>query len=935
MQEADQARIVASGTTEVTGTPVTAGTGATGASTGALPGGPPLLASRLAPPAPPEPVLLRPRLVDRVARGAEGPVTLLLAPAGWGKTTLLSVWARAERNGPAAAWVTVGGGQTTGRLWSYLSAALRAAVAGDRDEGPPPVPDGPPRPDQLEALAVALAARERPVLLVLDDLHRVAEPAALAGLEFLLRHAGGRLRLVAGARGESPLALHHWRLTGGLTVIGPDELAFTADEVADLLVAHGVAVPAEAVPRLAERTAGWPAGLRFAALGAGTDPAYGVPRFAGDRPDIAAYLRDEVLAPLGAAARDVLRRTSVADAARADLAVAVTGRPDAGHLLADAARSSGFVESDGGVPPWYRPHPLLADVLREEVDRLPAGELRELHRRAAGWYATQDRPAEALRHALAAHGWSDATDLFVTGWPELAPDGSSATPVPPEPPDEAVRREPELALAAAAERAYAGQPAAAEAQVRRALAHAAGLPAPRRDRFRRLVAAVELSLARLDGDHGAVRRAADRLLATAPGPAGARVPDPPGDRATPDVADGVVAPDPRAGLVEYDDVWAVAGAAQGLVALAEGDLPTARSRFAAALVAARRAGRGRVELCCASRFALLEAARGRLRAAEELARSALASPHCQGWAGASARGHAYLALTLVAWHRDEPAEAAAHLALAGPAGAEPGGAAFVALCRGGLLADGGDAAAAVHILAGARALAPGREVGGWLTAAEAQVRAAAGDAHGAWALLDATGDAGSPTSALASARLRLAAGDAGAAGRALPDWTAPEAADWPLPVRLGAGLLDAALAAAGGDARRAGRLLEEVLTLAEPEGCRRVFTRADPGVRDLLAAHLDAGTAYWTTVRDLVRDADTRRSDPRQDGPVPALDEPLTERELTILRYLQSILSNVEIAAELSLSVNTVKTHVRNIYRKLNAGRRREAVRRARELRLI
>ncbi|WP_431937278.1 LuxR C-terminal-related transcriptional regulator [Micromonospora sp. RP3T] len=888
--------------------------------------GPPLLASRLAPPAPPEPLLRRPRLLDRLEWGAgAGPVTLLLAPAGWGKTTVLSDWARAERAGPAPVWVSVAEGDTTERVWAYLAAALRTAVAGDPG-AEPPVPVDPPRPAQLEALAAALAAREHPVLLVLDDLHRVTDAQALAGLEFLLRHSDGRLRLVAGARREPPLALHRWRLAGELTVLGPDELAFTADEVADLLVAYGVPVPAEAVPRLAERTAGWPAGLRLATLALGADPARAVAHVAGDQPDIAAYLRDEVLAPLDPAVCDVLRRSAVAVAVRADLAVAVTGRADAGRLLAEAAREGGFVQQDGGSPPWYRPHPLLADLLRDELARLPAGELGELHRRAAGWFAAHDRPAEALRHALAAGEWADATELLVTRWPELAPD-EPARPVPPAPPDppaEAVRRDPELALAAAAERAYAGDPAAADALLRRAVGHATDLPAPRRDRFRRLATAVELSLARLTGDHAEVRRAADRLLATAPHDT----------TAGPDVADAGAAPGARA--VDVDDVRAVAGAAHGLVALAEGDLREAGGRFSAALVAARRAGRSRVELLCASRSALLEAARGALRTAEERARAALSMPPCQGWSSRRDCGYAYLALALVAWHRDRPAEAAAQLALAGPAGAEPGGAALAALCRAGLLADGGEPAAGLHALAAARSVAPGPELGAWLTAGEAQLRAAVGDPGGARALLDAVGDDSTdPALALVSARLWLRAGDARAAVRALPDWTGPGAAGWPLPVRLGAGLLDAALAGAAGDGRRAGRLLEETLALAEPDGCRRVFTRAEPGVRDLLAAHLDSGTAYWATVSDLVRGVDASGADGAPDGPARALDEPLTERELTILRYLQSILTNVEIAAELSLSVNTVKTHVRNVYRKLDATRRREAVRRARELRLI
>ncbi|MEU5527034.1 LuxR C-terminal-related transcriptional regulator [Micromonospora chersina] len=947
--EADRVEVTASPTDVTTATDVTPGWGGSAGGLGVV--GPPLLASRLSPAALPEPVLVRPRLLDRLDRGVAGPVTLVLAPAGWGKTTLLAGWARAVRGEPPPAWVTVEAGDTGERLWAYLAAALRAAADGVPGEGPqPPVPDGPPRPDQLELLAAALAARERPVLLVLDDLHRVTDPAALVGLEFLLRHTEGRLRVVAGARTDPPLALHRWRLAGELTEIGPAELAFTPAEVADLLVAHGVPLPAAAVPRLAERTGGWPAGLRFAALAlrAQADPARAVDRFTGDQPDVAGYLRDEVLAPLDPAARDVLRRSAVAAAVCADLADAVTGRPDAGQVLADLAREGGFVQRDGSSPPWYRCQPLLADLLRDELDRLPADELGELHRRAAGWYAGHDRPAEALRHALAGGEWDTATELLIARWPGLAPyeRDRPAVPAPPEPPAEAVRRDPELALAGAAERAYAGDVEAAAGQLRRAVEHARDLPAPRRDRFRRLAVAVELSLARLAGDHDEVRRAADRLLATG-------APDGPVD-------------DPRAGAAEDADVRAVAGTALGLVALAEGDLPEAAARFAEALAAARRAGRPRTELVCASRSALLDAAHGALRAAERHAREALALPSCQGWSSRLDCGYAYLALALVAWDRDEPAEAAAHLTLAGPATAEPGAAALAALCRAGLLAAGGEPAAALRALGAAREAAPGAELGAWLTADEAQLRAAVGDVESARALLadagagatDAAtaadpsratdagpagpepGRAGGGRAALdvALARVRLRSGDPREAGRALPDWTGPDAAAWPLSVRLSAGLLDAVLTGAGGDGRRAGRILEQVLDLAEPEGCRRVFTRAEPGVRDLLAAHLDSGTAHWPTVSDLVRGADERRADEppeRPAGPERTLDEPLTERELTILRYLQSILSNVEIASELSLSVNTVKTHVRNIYRKLDATRRREAVRRARELRLI
>ncbi|NBE84710.1 AAA family ATPase [Micromonospora sp. NEAU-HG-1] len=947
-------------------------------------GPPPLLASRLTPTPLAEPVLVRPRLLRRLDEGTAGPVTLVSGPAGWGKTTLLGSWARTVESPPA--WVTVEAGDTGARLWSYLAAALHGATGRRPDpaQPPPPAPppaDAPPRPDQLELLAATLAARERPVLLVLDDLHRIADPAALTGLEFLLRHAGQRLRLLVGARTDLPPGLHRLRLAGELTTVGPDELAFTDDEVADLLTAHGVYLPAAAVPRLRERTAGWAAGLRLAALAVRDrpDPVRWLEQFGGDQPDVAGYLREEVLDPLDGAARDRLRRGAVADAFRADLVDALTGGPGAEPVLAALAATGGFVRRDGNRPPWYRCHPLLADLLRAELAGLPAEELRELHLRAAGWYAGHGRPAEALRHDLAAGHWDRATELLVTRWPELVPydrEGFGGPP-PAAPPEEAVRRDPELGLAAAAERAHAGDPDAAAAQLHRAAAHARSLPVPRRDRFRRLATALEVTLARLAGDHDEVRRAAHRLLAT-------RTP-------------GGSADDPRTGAADDADVRATAGAALGLAALADGDLRGAAAEFGPALAAAREGGRPRTELLCASRSALLHAALGELRAAERTARAALALPACQGWSCRVDCAHGHLALALVALHRDQPDEAAAHLALAAPAAdgdalgtpgtsrdpgtfsdprasgdpgsprdrgdfdnvGEPSVAALAALCRAELLSDRGDPAAGLRLLAAARDRLGGagegaaregaagegavgepsvgvRELVGWLLAAEAELRAAHGDLGAARGLFaDGLRHPGGPAPALAVAlaRIELRAGDARAAGYALPDWDGPDAAAWPLSVRLDAGVLAALLARRAGDERRAGRLLERALELAEPDGYRRVFTRAEPGARDLLAAHLDSGTAYWPTVSDLVRAQESAdRPDPASGR---ALEEPLTERELTILRYLQSILSNVEIAGELSLSVNTVKTHVRNIYRKLDATRRREAVRRARELHLI
>ncbi|MGW5560642.1 LuxR C-terminal-related transcriptional regulator [Micromonospora sp. NPDC003944] len=944
--------------------------------------GPPLLASRLTPAVPPEPVVARPRLLRRLDEGSAGPVTLVTAPAGWGKTTLLASWVRlggappdaepgavvpdsgdlsvSPTDHPVTTWMSVETGDDGNRLWTYLAAALRSATGSAADG---PVPDRPPRPDQLEALAATLATADRPVLLVLDDLHRVADPAALTGLEFLLRHAGRKLRLVIGARANLHLPLHRLRLAGELTEIGPDELAFTDDEVADLLTAHAAALPATAVHRLRERTGGWPAALRIAALAVRgqPDPERWVGQFGGDQPEIAGYLHEEVLATVDPAERDLLCRTALVDTVCADLAEALTGRPDAGQALADLARD-GLLHREDTRPPWYRCESLLADLLRADLARLPVDELRELHVRAADWYAGNGRPSDALRHALAAGRWDLAGDVFVAHWPELTRYDGDPThaPAPAPPPAEVIRADPETALACAAERAYAGDLPAATGHLRAAAAHAAGLPVPRRERFLRLVTALELTVARLVDDRAEARAAAARLLRTRP--ADATLAAPGGSAAGPGgqpTSAGVTGSAPTTGgggAADDLDLRAFTGTALGLVELADGALPTAR--FVRAHSAAREAGRPRTELVAASRAALLLALRGELGAAEQAARDALAMPTGRGWSCRLDCGHAYLALAVVALLRDQPEEATANLALARPALAATGGwagdpeggddwlaavsgepvaAAVAALCQARLRHDSGDPAAGQRLLVRAREALADRPsaagLTGLLRAAEAELRAARGDLDSSRELLaGAADDAADPVLAVALAKVQLLAGDAAAAERTLPDWQAPAATDWPLPVRLDAALLDAVLAERAGDGRRAGRILERTLDLAGPQGCRRAFTRAEPPVRDLLAAHLDAGTAHFALVSDLVRVAGSGPAGPATGG---ALDEPLTERELTILRYLQSILSNVEIAGELSLSVNTVKTHVRNIYRKLDATRRREAVRRARELRLI
>ncbi|HEX5597333.1 MAG TPA: LuxR C-terminal-related transcriptional regulator [Micromonosporaceae bacterium] len=873
----------------------------------------PLLTSKLAAAPLPDPVVARPRLLRQLDAGAAGPLTLVVAPAGWGKTTLLGSWFR-DHHAPLA-WLTIEPAADAPRLWAYLHAALRST----EEHGELPAPGGTIDDAYLIQLAAALARRPQSVTLIIDDLHRIDDPAVIDGIDFLLGHADDRLRLVAAARTDAALPLHRWRLTGELTELHATDLAFTAAEAAELLAEQGIGLPTGHVAQLQARTEGWPVGLRLAARSLTThpDPARFVEEFGGNHPDIAAYLAEEVLADLPAEARDALTLAAVAPRFDAALVNAVTGRTDGDELLQAAARSSGFIIPLDTRPAAYRCHRLLGELLRAEIHRRTAQEVRDLRRRAARWYAQHDQPAAALQQALAAGDWDQAVEIFTARWRDLtidhrADDKSLPDPLPPA---ETVRAEPELALGCAVERLGSDDQTSAAEHLRQAEQQSAALHGERRRRFQTLLLATRLAGAEAAGDGPVAADLARRLLDLLP-------PEPP--------VDDAASPDPG--------TRALARCTLGAATLTAGDLTAAETELADGLRHAEPAGLPRVLLACASRLAFVQAGRGQLRAAEETARTAMAVP-LDGDFGRAQRSYVHLALALVAYHRDRPDEAEANLALVdGEPVTEDAAATQVALLRAQLLQDRGDLTASHQaLLAGRkrmeRAAAP--LLVEEFAAAEARLNLARGNAEpvllAAWTGQD--GAAPPPRLAVVLARAHLLTEDPRAAARTAPGWDTPEGESWPLPLRLEAGLIEAVAARHLGDQRRAKRLLERVLQLAEPEGFRRVFRHTDPAVRDLLTAHLDSGTAYWPLVSELTAaDAGTVGGDAI---PSTLAVEPLTERELTVLRYLQSILSNVEIARELSLSVNTVKTHVRNIYRKLDATRRRDAVRRARDLRLL
>ena len=359
-------------------------------------------------------MVARPRLDQRIAEGADGPLTVVTGPPGAGKTTALASWAAASLTPVRVAWVTLDDyDNQPGSFWSHVVKALRQV-------GVPLEETGPALPQTrasgrafLPRLASALATLEPPLVLVLDDLHLLTAPKPLAELAYVLRYARPGLRLVAAARIDPHLPLHRHRLAGELTEIRAADLAFTAREANLLMAQHGLTLPAGAVNLITERVGGWAAGLRLAALSLDghPDPGLFIRNLAAEDNALTSYLVDEVLDALPPAQRELMLRTSILDRVSADLAWELTGDGQASRTLAALARSGGFIQPLGHG--WYRYHPLLAEVLRlklrlESPDRTPG-----LHRQAASWYQRNGLLEEAVAHAAAINDWRLAARIVV------------------------------------------------------------------------------------------------------------------------------------------------------------------------------------------------------------------------------------------------------------------------------------------------------------------------------------------------------------------------------------------------------------------------------------------------------------------------------------------------------------------------------------------
>jgi len=376
-------------------------------------------------------VLERAGLVSRLGDGV--PLTLISAPAGAGKTTLLAEWHAAEAESRGFAWLTLDRGDNDRTLfWSAVLSAVRGAVSEGSARASSSSAEVVPLDSLTGRLPLAelervLARASRPVWVFLDDLHEVHAADVLADLDALLRTPPDGLLLVLASRRDPALALHRLRLAGRLREIRAGDLAFERSEVRQILVHHGVVLGEAELSLLVDRTEGWAAGVRLAALALADaeDPRAVVQSFAGDDRAVADYLAAEVLARLSARERRLLRLCALPEQLTGELAVAVTGDPSAGDLLEELYRDNVLVVRLAQPGGWYRIHTLLRSYLLAEVQRDPS--VPAAHRRTARWFAEHGHLEWAIDHAVRSGDDDLAVEMLTTHGPSLLADGRART----------------------------------------------------------------------------------------------------------------------------------------------------------------------------------------------------------------------------------------------------------------------------------------------------------------------------------------------------------------------------------------------------------------------------------------------------------------------------------------------------------------------------
>jgi LuxR family maltose regulon positive regulatory protein len=904
----------------------------------------PLLETKLYVPKRRRALVPRPRLSQRLDRGTTSKLILISAPAGFGKTTLLTEWLAAGPAAPAderlAAWLSLDRADNDpASFWTYVIAALRTVAPGVGESALTllQAPQPPPIETVLTALLNDLGASTGDIVLVLDDYHVIDARDVQDGMAFLLDHLPPRLQVVIASRTDPALPLARLRARGELVETRAAELRFTPDEAAAYLnETMGLQLTARDVAALEARTEGWIAALQLAALSMqGRDDVAGfIAGFTGDDRYVVDYLAEEVLQRQSDRVQTFLLQTSILGRLSGPLCDAVTGQAGGKAMLEALDRGNLFLVPLDDRRRWYRYHHLFADVLQARLLDEQPDQVPDLHRRASAWYEQNGERSVAIGHALAAGDFERAADLvelaipamsrtrqeaMVRGWLEVFP-------------DEVVRVRPVLSVGFAGALLSGGELEGVESRLRDAerwldvttgtdagsVARSAEMVVADEEEYRRLPGMIELyraALALARGDVPGTVRHARRALE----------------------------------LALADDHLCRAGASGllGLASWASGDLEAGHSAYAECMTGLRRAGHIADTFGCAIALADIRLVQGRLGEAMRTYEQALQRAPEQG--GPVLRGTAdmYVGMSGVHRERNDLHTATQQLLRSQELGEHAGLPQNryrwrVAMAR--IRQTEGDLDGALDLLNEAERLYVGDffpnvrpvpalrarvwiaegslgEALGWareqhlsvdddlsylrefehitlarVLMARYQDERAERSAHGAIRLLD---------------RLLRAAEEGERAGSVIEIL-----------------VLRALAYQRHGDIAAALSCLERAVTLGGPEGYVRVFVDEGPPMAALLSV-----AAKQQAAGNYVRQLLAAVTGTEQDGPVKqALIEPLSERELDVLRLLGTELDGPAIARELMVSLNTVRTHTKHIYAKLAVTNRRAAVRRAAEL---
>jgi LuxR family maltose regulon positive regulatory protein len=909
----------------------------------------PLLQTKLYIPPPRPDLVPRPHLIERLNDGLDRKLTLISAPAGFGKTTLLSEWAysvRAVREPPLqVAWLSLDESDNDPtRFLVYFVAALQTIETGFGEaaltalQSPQPLPTE----EALIALINEIAAIPGRIVLVLDDYHLIEAQQIHKALTFLLAHQPPQMHVVIVTRADPPLPIALFRGRGQMTELRQADLRFTSGEAAEFVErVAGLKLAADDIAALTARTEGWIAGLQMAAVSMRGRDAERIPgfvaAFTGSHATIADYLSDQVLGQQSEDVRDFLLHTSILDHMTGPLCdavrfgpanapsssggAAVAGQGGGGQRLEELQRANLFVVSLDDERRWFRYHHLFASLLRRRLEQTQPAVVPELHRRASMWYERNGLLVEAVKHALQAGDLERVERLVahrvltmiyhgelatLAGWLEALP-------------SRFVRSRPWLCVAYAWVMAYSGR--------------AGDIDVVLEDAERGLEDVHEAAERRHIAGHIAVIRAYLSIMGRKASHAAA-------------LARESLDHLPEEDLMARSFATQVAAIALRM----RGDLLAASETMAAAITLAQAAGADYIAVDASCDLARLQMARGHLREAAAICQEALrfagGSPGRREWPLPIA-GYVMAHISLVLHERNDLQAALRHardsIELCRRWG-EKNYLCFAYVVLAKTLLSMGETASALDAIRQARQVTPDPAPLATVLMAiqETRIRLAQGDRGAARGWAETSGLSADDAlefnryqEVLTLVQVHIACGELDDALTLLTRLLEMVEATGAMGQAIKVLVLRAIVLQAQGQVDPALSALSRALSLAEPEGYVRAFVEEGAAVADVLRLAISRGTAT-RYAHDLLAalEEETRGGEPIP-GPSAELIEPLSEREMEVLRLLITHLSRKEIADQLCVSPNTVRFHLKNIYTKLGVHSRSDAVQRAEELDLL